>query len=61
MQELEFLTLAKDLEKFSDLIGQILTLCFEFDEVWDGTMELMSESEFYYLINNHYLQLGNFK
>ena len=61
LQELEFLTLAKDLEKFSDLIDQISTLCFEFDEVWDGTMEPMSESEFYYLINNHYLQLGNFK
>jgi len=52
-QELEVLTLANDLEKFSDLIGQISTLCFEYDEVWDGTMEPMSESEFYYLVNNH--------
>ena len=60
-QELEVFTLAKDLEKFSDLIDQISTLCFEYGEVWDGTMEPMSESEFYYLVNNHYLQLGNFK
>ena len=66
-QELEVFTLAKDLEKFSDLISQISTLCLEFDEVWDGTMEPMSESEFYSLVNNHYLQLqeafpfGNFK
>ena len=61
IQELEVLTLANNLEKYSDLIGQISTLCFEYDEVWDGTMEPMSESEFYYLVNNHYLQLGNFK
>jgi hypothetical protein len=43
-QELEVFTLAEDLEKFSDLINQISTLCFEYDEVWDGTMEPMSES-----------------
>jgi 3-dehydroquinate dehydratase len=55
-QELEVFTLAKDLEKFSDLISQISTLCLEFGEVWDGTMEPMSESEFYSLVNNHYLQ-----
>ena len=36
---------------------EISTLCFEYDEVWDGTIEPMSESEFYALINNHYLQL----
>jgi len=56
-QELEVFTLAEDLEKFSDFINQISTLCFEYDEVWDGTMERMSENEFYYLVNNHYLQL----
>ena len=56
-QELEVFTLAEDLEKFSDLINQISTLCFEYDEVWDGTMERMSEDEFYYLVNNRYLQL----
>ena len=60
-KKLEVFTLAKDLEKFSDLINQISTLCFEYGEVWDGTMELMSESEFYCLVNNHYLQLENFK
>ena len=62
IQELEVLTLANDLEKYSDLIGQISTLCFEYYEVWDGTMEPMSESEFYYLVlvNNYYLKLGNF-
>ena len=32
-QELEVFTLAKDLEKFSDLIDQISTLCFEYGEV----------------------------
>jgi len=56
-QELEVFTLAEDLEKFSDLRNQISTLCFEYDEVWDGSMERMSESEFYYLVNNRYLQL----
>ena len=57
IQELEVLTLANNLEKYSDLIGQISTLCFEYDEVWDGTMEPMSESEFYclVLVNNYYL------
>ncbi len=53
-QELEVFTLAKDLEKFSDLIDQISTLCFEYGEVWDGTMEPMSESEFYNLLNHYY-------
>ena len=43
-QELEVFTLAEDLEKFSDSMNQISTLCFEYDEVWDGTMEPMSES-----------------
>ena len=56
-KKLEVFTLAKNLEKFSDLISEISTLCFEYDEVWDGTMELMSESEFYSLINHYYFQL----
>ena len=60
-QELKVFTLAKDLEKFSDWISQISTLCLEFDEVWDGTMEPMSESEFHYLVNHHYFPLGNLK
>jgi hypothetical protein len=49
--------LAEDLEKFSDLINQISTICFEYDEIWDGAMQRMSESEFYDLVNNRYLQL----
>ncbi len=56
-KKLEVFTLAKNLEKLSDLLSEISTLCFEYDEVWDGTMEPMSESEFYSLINNYYLQL----
>ena len=56
-KKLEVFAIAKNLEKFSDLISEISTLCFEYDEVWDGTMELMSESEFYSLINHYYLQL----
>ena len=56
-QELESFTLVKDLEIFSDSINKIETLCFEYDEVWDGTMEPMSESKFYYLVNIHSLQL----
>ena len=55
-QELEVFTLAEDLEKFSDLIYEISTLCFEYGEIWDGTIERMSENEFYYLVNNSYLQ-----
>ena len=56
-QELKVFTIAKDLKKFSDLISQISTLCFEFDELWDGTMKPMSENEFYSLVNDQYLQL----
>ena len=56
-QELKVFTIAKDLKKFSDLISQISTLCFEFDELWDGTMKSMSENEFYSLVNDQYLQL----
>ena len=65
-QKLEVFTIVKDLEKFSDLIDEISTLCLEFYEVWDGTIDPMPESEFYSLINNYYLQLqeafsiGNF-
>lgn len=56
-QELEVLILADGLEKFSDLINQISTLCFKFDELWDGTTKRMSETEFYSLVKNCYLQL----
>lgn len=57
-QKLEVFTLADDLEEFSDLIGEISTLCFEYDEIWDGTMKRMSEREFYSLLNKHYFQLA---
>jgi len=60
-QELENFTLANNLEKFSDLITDISSLCFEYGELWDGTIEPMSESEFYDLVNNYYFQLKNFK
>ena len=55
LQELEVFTLANNLEKFSNLIGQISTLFFEYDEVWDGTLKSILESEFYNLVNNYYL------
>jgi hypothetical protein len=58
-QELEGLTLAKDLEIFSDLMNKISTLCLDYSKlgVGDGTLKRMSESEFYSLVNSHYLQL----
>jgi len=56
-QELEVFSLAEDLDEFTHLMGKISALCFDYDEVWDGTMEPMSENEFYYLVNNLYLQL----
>lgn len=58
LQNLEVFTLADDLEEFSHLIGEISTLCFEYNEIWDGTMIPMSESEFYSLVNKHYYQLA---
>jgi len=56
-QKLEIFSLEQDLEEFSDLQGQIYNLCFGFNELWDGTKPRMSESEFYYLVNNRYSQL----
>jgi hypothetical protein len=53
-QELEFFILADDLEEFSELKRKISNLCFEYYEDWDG--KRMSESEFYNLVNNYYLQ-----
>ena len=55
-QELEVFTFGKDLEKFSGLNVAISILCLEFDEIWDGTIEPMSESEFYSLVNNCYVK-----
>ncbi len=56
-QQLEVFSLAEDLDEFSDLIDQISDLCFDFDELWDGSTHRMSENKFYYLINNRYSQL----
>jgi hypothetical protein len=56
-QELEVFTLAKDLEIFSDLMNQISTLCLEYPELGDRNIERISESEFYSLVNKHYLEL----
>ncbi len=49
-QKLEAFTLADELEDFSNLRVEISTLCLEYYEIWDGTMERMSESEFYSLV-----------
>jgi len=61
LQKLENFNFSKDFDKFSDSIGKISTLCFEYYEIWDGTMEPMSKSKFYCLVNKYYLQLKNFK
>src|SRR6056300_1700764 len=45
-------------QDFSNLTIQISTLCLEYYEIWDGTMERMSESEFYSLVNKHYFKLA---
>ena len=55
-QQLEVFTLTDDLKEFSDLISEISTLCLEYGDVWDDTMEPMSESEFYSLINRIHSQ-----
>ena len=57
-QKLEVFTLADDLKEFSNLLVEISTLCWEYDEIWDGTMTPMSENEFYSLVNKHYFQLA---
>ena len=56
-QQLEVFTLTENIKKFSDLIGEIRTLCFEYDEIWDGTMKPMSESEFYDLVKHYFNKL----
>ncbi len=57
-EKLKAFTLADDLEEFSSLTQEISTLCEEYDEIWDGTIIPMSESEFYSLVNKHYYQLA---
>lgn len=56
-QKLEGFAIGNDLENFSASIDEISTLCLEYNEIWDESTEPMSESEFYSLVNNHYLQL----
>lgn len=58
-QKLKDFTITEGLDKFSNLMDEIFTLCSEFDETWDGTIEPMSESKFYDLVNNYYFQLQN--
>jgi len=57
-QNLEAFTLADDLEDFLNLTIEISMLCLEYNEIWDETMERMSESEFYSLVNKYYFQLA---
>ena len=59
-QELENFYLVEHINTFSDSIGEISTLCFDYDAVFDETIEPMSETEFYDLVNNCYCQLAEF-
>lgn len=54
-RELEVFMVADDLGEFSDWVTEISTLCFEYN--WDDGVGRMSESEFYSLVNDYYLQL----
>lgn len=56
-EALELLTLADDLAKFSDLIDEISTICFEYDEIFVDDGEPMTDIEFYSLIKSRYYQL----
>lgn len=56
-QKLEDFTFVEGYEKISDIILEISTLCSDFYETWDGTIEPMPESKFYDLVNNYYRQL----
>lgn len=56
-QKLEVFTFSKNLNKFCDLKNKISILCMEYDEIFDGSLKPMSESEFYSLVNNQYSQL----
>jgi hypothetical protein len=52
IQELEVFYLAEDLEKFSRLIAEIITICEDY-----YIIEPMPETEFYFLVNKYYHQL----
>ena len=59
-RQLEVFTLPKNLNKFSEFQDEILTLCSEYGEIWDGNIRPMSETEFYSLVKKQYLQLPIF-
>ena len=56
-KKLKVFTLAEKLKKFSNLMYQISTLCSDYYELPYETTKPMSETEFYYLVNKHYVQL----
>ena len=56
-QKLEEFFLVEDLDKFCNLIDPISNLCFDYYEDWDGTLEPMTEAEFYNLVHHYYLPL----
>ena len=55
-QRLEIFTLADNLEEFVNWQTYISELCFDYDEISDETIVRMSETEFYSLVNDSYLQ-----
>ena len=59
-EKLKVFTFTEDLEKFSDLINEIATLCAEHDVSWHKTLKPISENKFYYLIKKNYIQFNTF-
>lgn len=55
-KQLEVFLIADDFDKITNFINEISEICFDFSESWDGTIILMSEIEFYYLIKITYSQ-----
>lgn len=55
--ELEEFILTDNLDNFSKVMDQIYDLCFEYDECLEEYIDPMSEDEFYYWVNNRYLEL----
>ena len=60
-QKLETFIICENSKKFSNFIDEILTLCRDYDIIWDQNIQPMSESEFYKLINNNYLELQKYQ
>ena len=54
-QQLSVFSLVDNLEEFSNIMGQISDLCLEVRELGYG--DGLSKDEFYYSVNNLYLQL----